>query len=94
MALIGVGLVVFNGSFILQLSPAGDILTPDSCINVGFLLLASQENEYSLSDIVHYTESFLLWFGDSLPLFLVYPLQTDIHILFRPVVALNLLFLG
>ena len=29
-----------------------------------------------------------------LPLFLVYPLQTDIHILFRPVVALNLLFLG
>lgn len=27
MALIGVGLVVFNGSFILQLSPAGDILT-------------------------------------------------------------------
>ena len=61
---------------------------------MGFLLLASQEDEYSLSDIVHYTESFLLWFGDSFTLFLVYPLQTDIHILFRPVVALNLLFLG
>jgi len=29
-----------------------------------------------------------------LPLFLVYPLQTDIHILFRPVVALNLRFSG
>lgn len=57
-------------------------------------MLASQEDEYSLSDIVHYTESFLLWFGDSFTLFLVYPLQTDIHILFRPVVALNLLFLG
>lgn len=28
-------------------------------------MLASQEDEYSLSDIVHYTESFLLWFGDS-----------------------------
>lgn len=61
---------------------------------MGFLLLASQEDEYSLSDIVHYTESFLLWFGDSFTPILSVSLQTDIHILFRPVVALNLLFLG
>lgn len=57
-------------------------------------MLASQEDEYSLSDIVHYTESFLLWFGDSFtPILSVsftdgytYPVPT--------VVALNLLFLG
>ena len=71
MALIGVGLVVFNGSFILQLSPAGDILTLIAALMWAFycLLLRRMNTHYPT-------------------------LQTDIHILFRPVVALNLLFLG
>ena len=82
MALIGVGLVVFNGSFILQLSPAGDILT----------LLRRMNTHYPTLFITR--KVFFYGLVTLLPLFLVYPLQTDIHILFRPVVALNLLFLG
>ena len=48
MALIGVGLVVFNGSFILQLSPAGDILTLIAALMWAFycLLLRRMNTHY------------------------------------------------
>ena len=94
MALIGVGLVVFNGSFILQLSPAGDILTLIAALMWAFycLLLRRMNTHYPTLFITR--KVFFYGLVTLLPLFLVYPLQTDIHILFRPVVALNLLFLG
>ena len=72
MALIGVGLVVFNGSFILQLSPAGDILTLIAALMWAFYCLLLRRMN------THYPTLFI----------------TRKVFLFRPVVALNLLFLG
>lgn len=48
IALIGVGLVVFNGSFILQLSPVGDILTLAAALMWAFycLLLRRMNTHY------------------------------------------------
>lgn len=61
---------------------------------MGFLLFTSQADEYSLSNVVHNTEGFLLWSADPFTSLFVSPLQMDTHILFQPVVVLNLLFLG
>ena len=44
MALIGVGLVVFNGSFILKINPLGDILSLTAALMWAFLLPYSQTN--------------------------------------------------
>lgn len=83
MALIGVGLVVFNGSFILQLSPVGDILTLIAALMWAFycLLLRRMNTHYPTLFITR--KVFFYGLVTLLPLFLVYPLQTDIHILFR-----------
>ena len=39
LALIGVGLVVFNGSFVLKLSPVGDLLTLLAALSWAFYSL-------------------------------------------------------
>ena len=94
IALIGVGLVVFNGSFILQLSPVGDILTLAAALMWAFycLLLRRMNTHYPTLFITR--KVFFYGLLTLLPLFFVSPLQMDTHILFQPVVVLNLLFLG
>lgn len=94
LALVGVGLVVFNGSFILRLSPLGDILTLIAALMwASYCLLLRRMND-------HYPTLFItrkvFFYGlvTLLPMFLVSPLQTDTDILFQPVVVFNLLFLG
>lgn len=50
MALIGVGLVVFNGSFILKINPLGDILSLTAALMWAFycLILKQLDNHYSI----------------------------------------------
>ena len=94
MALAGVALVVFNGSFILRISPLGDILTLVAALMwaIYCLLLKRMNSNYSTLFITR--KVFFYGILTLLPFFFFYPLQTDITILFQPLVIANLLFLG
>ena len=94
MALGGVALVVFNGSFILRISPLGDILTLVAALMwaIYCLLLKRMNSNYSTLFITR--KVFFYGILTLLPFFFFYPLQTDITILFQPLVIANLLFLG
>ena len=94
MALAGVALVVFNGSFILRISPLGDILTLIAALMwaIYCLLLKRMNSNYSTLFITR--KVFFYGILTLLPFFFFYPLQTDTTILFQPLVIANLLFLG
>lgn len=53
MALIGVGLVVFNGSFILKINPLGDFLSLIAALMWAFycLILKQLDSRYSTAFI-------------------------------------------
>jgi len=93
VALIGVAMVIYNGSFILQLNPLGDMLA---------LLSALSWAIYSLiiKNLSHYDSVFVtrkvFFYGliTMIPYFLVSPWQFPIHALADTVVWSNLLFLG
>lgn len=94
MALAGVALVVFNGSFMLKISPLGDFL----CIVAAFswscytLLMKRISERYSILFITR--KVFFYGLLTICPLFLMRPLTMDVSILSRPVVWINLLYLG
>ncbi|WP_455591510.1 DMT family transporter [Bacteroides sp.] len=94
LALFGVGLVVFNGSFILKINPAGDMLTLLAALLWAFycLLLRRMSSRYTTLFITR--KVFFYGILTLLPFYFFVPLQTDPEILFRPVVLANLLFLG
>ena len=94
IALLGVGLVVFSGSVILQINPLGDFLSIVASVMWAFycLVLKPLGNRYSTAFITR--KVFLYSILSLLVYFLFEPLQVKPDILFHPVVALNLLFLG
>ncbi len=94
LALFGVALVVFNGRFILQLNPLGDLLSFLAALSWAFytILLKQISNRYSTLFITR--KVFFYGLLTILPTFLIHPLTTDTIILFQPVVYWNLLFLG
>ena len=94
IALVGVGLVVFSGSVILQINPLGDFLSILASIMwaIYCLVLKPLGNRYSTAFITR--KVFLYSILSLLVYFLFEPLQVNAEILFYPVVAFNLLFLG
>lgn len=94
IALLGVGLVVFSGSVILQINPLGDFLSILASMMWAFycLILKPLGNRYSTAFITR--KVFLYSILSLLVYFLFNPLQIKTEILFHPVVTLNLLFLG
>ncbi|MDL2243600.1 DMT family transporter [Bacteroidales bacterium OttesenSCG-928-J19] len=94
IALLGAGLVVFNGHFILKLSPIGDLLSISAaiCWAVYTILLKKVGKRYSSLFITR--KVFFYGLLTILPIFLYEPLNTDLSVLLRPVVLANLLFLG
>ena len=94
LALFGVALVVFNGKFILQLNPLGDLLSFLAALSWAFytILLKRISNRYSMVFITR--KVFFYGLLTILPAFIIHPLTTDTQLLFRPVVYFNLLFLG
>ena len=77
MALIGVGLVVFNGSFILKINPLGDILSLTAALMWAFycLILKQLDNHYSIVFITR--KVFFYGVLTILPMFLFRPLNWD-----------------
>ena len=94
MALIGVGLVVFNGSFILKINPLGDILSLTAALMWAFycLILKQLDNHYSIVFITR--KVFFYGVLTILPMFLFRPLNWDNVLMMQPIVFGNLLFLG
>lgn len=94
IALIGVSMVVFSGSVILQINPLGDFLSIVASVMWAFycLVLKPLGNRYSTAFITR--KIFLYSILSLLVYFLFDPLEVKTEILFYPVVALNLLFLG
>ena len=94
LALCGVALVVFNGKFILQLNPLGDLLSFLAALSwATYTILFKQVSaRYPIGFITR--KVFFYGIITILPAFAFRPLMTDLQLLCRPVVCLNILFLG
>ncbi|WP_300699985.1 DMT family transporter [Bacteroides sp.] len=94
IALAGVAMVVYNGHFVLNLSPLGDFLSLLAALSWAFysLIMRKLLNRY---DTVFITRK-IFFYGllTILPAFLYSPWQVNLSILTEPSVLLNLLFLG
>ena len=94
LALVGVALVVYNGSFVLKISPLGDFLTLLAAFSWAFysLIMRKMSNRYGITFITR--KIFFYGVLTILPAFLVHPWQFDIARLLEPAILFNLLFLG
>ena len=94
MALAGVALVVFNGSFILQVGPIGDILTLTAALMWAFygMVVKRLDSRYPVLFITR--KVFFYGVVTLLPVFYFTPLNFNIDTLMQLPVLLNLLFLG
>jgi len=83
VALAGVALVVYNGNFILQIRPWGDLLTLTAALMWAFynIVLKKIDRRYTTLEITR-------------KVFFFTPLRLDAELLLRPAVWGNLLFLG
>lgn len=94
VALLGVGLVVFNGSVLLKINPLGDCLTLVAAISWAFycLMLKRLSKSYSTLFITRKVFFYGLFSLGVYALFFPFALRTDL--LRLPVIYLNLIFLG
>lgn len=94
LALLGVGLVIFNGNFVLKLSPLGDVLSLTASLAwaVYSLIMRRVSDRYSTVFITR--KVFFYGLLTILPAFLVHPWQFPLSSFSSPSVLFNLLFLG
>ena len=93
LALAGVGLVVFNGSVILKISPVGDLLTLLAALSWAFYSLIIRKMTGRYPTVFITRKIFFYGVLTILPAFLLHPLP-DLDILLKPIVLSNLLFLA
>ena len=94
LALIGVGLVVFNGSVVLKLSPVGDLLTLLAALSWAFYSLVIKRMTGRYPTVFITRKIFFYGVLTILPAFLIHPWNFDIVRLLEPAILFNLLFLG
>lgn len=94
LALAGVGLVVFNGSVILKISPVGDLLTLLAALSWAFYSLIIRKMTERYPTVFITRKIFFYGVLTIFPAFLLHPLQPDLDILLQPIVLSNLLFLA
>lgn len=94
IALAGVGMVVFNGSVILKISPLGDLLTFVAALLWAFYSLIIKKVTGRYSTVFLTRKIFFYGLVTILPAFLLDPLTLDPKVLLLPEVWMNLLFLG
>lgn len=94
VAIFGVSMVIFNGSYILKLSPMGDLLTFVSALSWGFysVLLKKLDGKYSISFITR--KVFFYGVLTLLPITISQGKVFDVDVIFKPQVIGNLLFLS
>lgn len=94
MALAGVAFVVFNGHFILKLSPAGDLLTVAAAFSWAFYCLILKRLDLRYPTLFITRKVFFYGVVTLVPFMPFLPLHVDWEILSRLPVAANLLFLS
>lgn len=94
IALVGMALVVFNGNFILKLSPLGDILALGACICWAVYSLVIKRLQGKYSNMLITRKIFGYGLLTILPLLLVRGVNVDILLNGGAVVWGNVLFLG
>lgn len=94
LALAGVGLVVYNGSVVLKISPVGDLLTLLAALSWAFYSLIIKRMGGRYSTVFITRKIFFYGLLTILPVFCIDPLQPNMAELLYPTVLLNLLFLG
>ena len=94
LALVGVALVVYNGHFILKISPLGDFLTLLAAFSWAFysLIMKKMSRRYRTTFITR--KIFFYGILTILPAFILHPWQFSLSGLWQPAVWMNLLFLG
>lgn len=95
LSLLGVGLVVFNGEFILKLNPLGDILTLGAAIMwvIYSIVVLYLQGRYAPLMITR--KVFFYGVVTLIPYFWFFePFEISVATLLKPTVAGNLLFLG
>lgn len=94
LALSGVAFVVFNGSFILKISPAGDLLALFAALLWAFYCLILKRLDCHYSAMFMARKVFFYGLITLIPVFIFYPLNINWNVLRYSPVCLNLLFLG
>lgn len=94
LALVGVALVVYNGSFVLKLSPWGDFLTLLAAFSWAFYSLIMKKMTGRYSTLFLTRKIFFYGVLTILPAFLVHPWQFPISGFLRTEVLFNLFFLS
>lgn len=94
VALAGVALVVFNGRFVLKIQPLGDFLSFLSALSWAVYSLVLKRLSATYGTLFITRKVFFYGLLTLLPVFYFRPLPLEAAVLFRPVVVLNLLFLG
>lgn len=94
MALLGVGMLIFNGSFILHISPKGDLLTLLAALSWAFYSIAIQKFTMKYSPVFITRKIFFYGIITILPIFFLTHSLTEPAILLNREVWTNLLFLG
>lgn len=94
LALVGVALVVYNGHFILKISPLGDFLTLLAAFSWAFysLIMKKMSGRYRTTFITR--KIFFYGILTILPAFILHPWQFSLSGLWQPAVWMNLLFLS
>lgn len=94
LALVGVGMMVFNGSVILKISPLGDLLTLLAALSWAFYSLIIRKMIGRYPTVFITRKIFFYGVLTILPAFLLHPLRPDPEVLLLPSVLFNLLFLA
>lgn len=94
LALIGVALVVFNGSFVLKISPLGDLLSVTAALTWAVYTLVVKRLMGRYNGIFVTRKVFFYGLLTILPVFAVRPWSFPLRGLLLPEVMGNLLFLG
>lgn len=94
VALVGVALLVFNGSIVLKLSPVGDLLTLAAALSWAFYSLIINKLSCKYRSVFITRKVFFYGALGILPVFLFQPMTLTPGIFARPEVFINLLFLS
>lgn len=94
VAFVGVAMVIFNGSIVLDLHPLGDMLCLYAAFSWAFYTLILKDLSERYSALFITRKIFFYGLLTTLPILIFWPPSRDLTLLARPVVWGNLLYLS
>ena len=94
LALMGVGIVIFNGQVVLRLNPIGDLLALGSAVSWAVYSLLIRKVSQNYNAVFLTRKVFFYGLITMLPVFAVKPWQFPLRDFLKPEIYGNVLFLG